>query len=288
MALRDRMAEFGFESNDDYEFQLRSLFAAQLPHLRCLNVSGESGRRKTAFAHALGQALEYPRMVYHDFGVPAPPPAPVFVTAEDKERPEPAEAPLTAFERAVVEACAFSEAERTLLILDQLQAADFRDQVRLYHFAQEREWSFGQASVRANVRNLLLLLISEQPLYHSLARISYRVWTDVSGGRFDYRPQDFDLGGDARELFAALGRLFEALGCVPTPTAMRRIVSDLAHRVRTPDQLRHALYAWIEGADRERLFAAGLEPPVREVTRALEAWLGLEEVVLRDPEPPPE
>ena len=280
------MAEFGFESNDDYEFQLRSLFAAQLSHLRCLHVAGESGRRKTAFAHALGQALEYPRIVYHDFSLPLPPPAPVFVTAEDKERPEPAEAPLSAFERAVVEACAFSEAERTLLILDQLQCADFREQVRLAHFVQEREWSVGQASVRANMRHLLVLLISEQPLYHSLARISYRVWTDAAGGRFDYRPQDFNLGGDARELFAALGRLFEALGCVPTPTAMRRIIGDLAQRVRTPDQLRHALFAWMEGVDRDRLFAAALEPQVREATRALEDWLGLEEVVLREPEPP--
>ena len=39
-------------------------------------------------------------------------------------------------------------------------------------------------------------------------------------------------------------------------------------------------------ARNRRLFAAALEPQVQDATRALEDWLGLEEVVLREPEPP--
>src|SRR5688572_30451393 len=103
--LRRRMAEFGFESNEDYEFPLRTLFDARIPHLRTLHVAGETGRRKTAFANALARALDYPHVLYHDFSVPEPPPPPIVITAEDQENPEPFEAPLTAFERIVTEAC---------------------------------------------------------------------------------------------------------------------------------------------------------------------------------------
>ena len=60
MTLKQRLADFGFESNEDYEFQLRLLFDAQIAHLRCVDISGDSGRRKTAFAQALARAVEQP------------------------------------------------------------------------------------------------------------------------------------------------------------------------------------------------------------------------------------
>jgi len=50
MSLRTKLAEFGFESNDDYDHALRCLFGQQQAHLRVLHVDGTAGRRKTAFA----------------------------------------------------------------------------------------------------------------------------------------------------------------------------------------------------------------------------------------------
>jgi hypothetical protein len=281
MTLRRRMAEFGFESNEDYEFQVRALFAARLDHLRCLAVCGESGRRKTAFANALAQALEYPHVVYHDFSLPeAPAPQVIVVGAEEQENPQPTEAPLSRFERAVVEACAFSEAARTVLVLDQLQVADFREQMRLNGFVRTSEWSLNNAAVRANPRNLLLVLISEQLLYHSLARVSYRVWTDARGSPFTLRPQDVGLGTDASALFDALAALFDALGGAPTPSEFARILDDLMQQVRTEDQLRHTLFGWTEHVDRAALAAPAIAPLLRRVVDALGTYLGAEEVVV--------
>jgi hypothetical protein len=288
MTLRRRMAEFGFESNEDYEFQVRALFAARLEHLRCLAVCGESGRRKTAFANALAQALEYPHVVYHDFLQPEPPaPQVIVVSAEDQDNPQPADLPLSRFERAVVEACAFSEAARTVLVLDQLQAADFREQMRINAFVRTSEWQLGNAAVRANPKNLLLVLISEQPLYHSLARVSYRVWTDARGSPFTLRPQDVGLGTDATALFDALAALFDAIGGAPTPSEFARILDDLTQHVRTEDQLRHTLFGWTEHADRAALASPAVAPLLRRVVDALSEWLGAEEVVVGgEPLPP--
>ena len=286
MTLRKRMAEFGFESNDDYEFQLRALFESRAANLRCLHVAGDSGRRKTAFAHALARALEYPHVVYHDFTVAEPPPAPIVLSEESKENPEPIEAPLTGFERAVTEACAFSEAARTVLIVDQLQAADFRDQTRLYHFVRTGEWDVAQVHVRANAKQMLVVLVSEAPLYHSLAKVSYRVWTDASGGRFEFRPEDFSLDQDARELFAALAALFEAVGSVPTPTEMQHILDDLLRFVRTDEQLRHTVFGWMERVDRAALASTAHAAVVRAAVDAVNAYVGLEEVELTEPREP--
>src|SRR5207342_848720 len=93
-----------------------------------------------AFAQALGPALDFTQVIYHDFAAPEPPAPAVPVVLEDGS-PGPTEAPLPVFERAMTEACAYSESAPTLLILDQLQAAHFNDQRRLYHFAMTREWT---------------------------------------------------------------------------------------------------------------------------------------------------
>jgi hypothetical protein len=279
------MAEFGFESNDDYEFQLRSLFTARLERVRCLHVAGESGRRKTAFANALAHALDYPRIVYHDFTAGEPnQPEVVIQVEEGATSHEPVEAPMRAFERAVTEACAYSEAERTILILDQLQAAEFQDQIHLVQFVNQGLWSAGAGSMRANSKHLLLVLISEQTLYHSLARVSYRVWTDASAGRFEFRPDEFKLGSDAQSLFAALAQLFEALGCAPTHGEFARILDDLLNQVRTAEQLRHCLFGWMERIDQGRLRSPGLSPRLEAAVQALNEYIGLDEVELRDEE----
>lgn len=279
MNLRRNLARHGFESNDDYEFPLRCLFDADVPHLRVLHVDGSGGRRKTAFANALAHALDYPHVLYYDFSRDdaPPPPQPVLLDDGSVGTPEPG---LTPFERVVTEACAYSEGARTILILDQLQAADFEDHIRLYQFASTREWTHSAGTVLANRRHLLVVLISEQPIYHSLAHISYRVWTDAQRAFLDYRPEEYGLGPDAQPLFVALGAVFEAASTSPTPSEFARLLDDLLHRVRSEDQLRQALFGWTEGVDRMRLYAPDVTPTLRAAIDALTLYLGHDEVEL--------
>ena len=276
MSLRHQLAAHGFESNDDYDFALRCLFESEHAAVRVLHVDGRAGRRKTAFANALAHALEYPHILYHDFlrEEPAPPP-PVLSPDDESGAPE---LPVPAFDRIVTEACAFSEGERTILVLDQLQAAPFSDQLRLYHFASTREWSGPTGTVSANPRHLLLVLLSEEPLYHSLAKASFRIWTDIGRAFLDYRPEDYGLARDALPLFHALAALFEALQASPTPSEYGRLLSDLLARVRSEDQLRQSIFGWTEGIDHERLFAADTIAPLRDVMRTLEAYLGVDHI----------
>lgn len=280
MSLRKKLAEHGFESNDDYEYPLRCLFEADVPHLRCVHVAGDSGRRKTAFANALAHALEYPHILYHDFTQPELASASIVVTSEDKEHPQPLEAPLTLFERSVTEACAYSEGARTILILDQLHTAEFRDHIRLYHFAQNREWGTAQGSVIANPKHLLLALISEQPLYHSLAKVSFRIHTDATRALLDYKPADFGLPRTAVEFMAELAQVFQALGASPTPSEYARILQDIHKTVRTEEQLRCTLYGWMENLDHAVLYAQPLQVPLAKSVHAINRYLGLEEIEL--------
>jgi len=277
MSLRRKLAEFGFESNDDYDHALRCLFGQDLGHLRVLHVDGNAGRRKTAFAQALGRALDYPHILYHDFSADevAAPAQPIVLDDGSLGVPE---APPSAFERVMTEACAYSEASPTLLILDQLQAAHFSDQARLYHFAMKREWTNPAGSATANARNLVLVLISEQPLYHSLAKCSYRVWTDAQRAFLDYRPSDFGLGPEAQSFFAALGGVCAALGAAPTPSEFANVVDDLVHRARSEEQIRQSLFGRIETLDRARLYAPELAAPLRALLGELERLLGADEV----------
>ncbi|MFW2373274.1 MAG: hypothetical protein ACN4GM_09140, partial [Gammaproteobacteria bacterium] len=72
--LKQRLAEYGFESRDNYDYEVQCLLDTPNDSIRCLNVDGDPGRRKTAFAHALGQALEYEHLLYYEFGCDSPQP----------------------------------------------------------------------------------------------------------------------------------------------------------------------------------------------------------------------
>ncbi|KFN44931.1 hypothetical protein [Arenimonas oryziterrae] len=281
MSLRRKLAEHGFESNDDYDHALRSLFGQEPDHLRVLHVDGLAGRRKTAFAQALGRALDYPHVLYHDFSGEEAPPAPFPVQLDDGST-GPVEPPLSGFERVMTEACAYSEAAQTLLILDQLQAAHFADQARLYHFVMKREWSNAAGTVHAHGKNLLLAVISEQPLYHSLAKCSYRVWTDAQRAFLDYRPGEFGLGVEAQGLFAAIATVCVALQAAPTPSEFAHLLSDLVRHARSEDQIRQSFFGRIENIDRPRLYSPELVVPLRDLLVELERLLGADEVILGD------
>lgn len=278
--LREKMAQHGFESNVDYAYHLRCLLSQPTDTIPALNVEGDSGRRKTAFATALASALEYPRRIYHDFTqANDPPPKVVPPRSRDEEGRE--EPPIPAFERAMSDACAFSEGEKTVLILDQLQAADFREHIRLYRFLTEHEWHFRDAVFAANPRNLVVLLIAEEALYHSLQKVSFSAWVPrASVGDTDYRPDDFGLGPEAESMMSALGSLFRELGVQPTPSEFQRLLHDIHHNVRTADELACSIYGWTEGIDRTLLMSDRIQRHVRELMPLIEEYVGVEHVEL--------
>lgn len=279
MSLRRKLAEHGFESNDDYEHAIRCLLEQPGERLRVLHVDGLAGRRKTAFAQALGAALAYPKVLYHDFSDAAPAPAPR-AAPPDPAVPGTDEPPLGPFERAMTEACAYSEAEPTLLILDQLHEAPFAEHLRLHRFAESREWSNALGTVQAHARNFLLVLLSEQPLYHSLARCSFRVWTDAQRAWQDFRPTDHGLGPEATALFEALAGLFEVLAAAPTPSEFTQLLDDVLHRVRSEDMLRQSVFGRVEQVERARLYSPEALPRLRGVLDEVERLLGAEHVEL--------
>ncbi len=267
--LRHLMSDFGFESNDDYEYQMRCFLNAPGRELRCLNIEGDMERRKTAFANALAGALEYDHVLFHDFSQPE---APQEVETDQEQ------APLSAFDRTVSEACAYSEANTTILIIDQLQQADFRHHIRLNTFVRTAQWSYPLATLTANPRNFLLFLVSEEPLYHSLQKVSFRLWTDPGTSQVAYQAQEFGLEPAAAPVFAALSALFSQLEVTPTPSEMQRVIDDLLSRAHTADFLRHSIYGWTEGVDHAALYGVEIKPAVDQVLAAVSAYLGVDEI----------
>ncbi len=284
MSLRKKLAEFGFESNEDYDFAVRTLLESENNSVRTAELVGAVARRKTAFAHALGLALAYPHRLYHDFSRPQVAESPAPTREEDDENIDTGDrrdaVPLNAFERILTEACAFSESSRTVLILDQLQACDFADQLRLFQFIQSGTWSDRGGSVIAHRRNLLVLLISTEALYHSLQKCSFRIYSDASAGIFDFKPEDFGLGANTQALIDAFAALFDALHCQPTRGEFERILRDCEARVRTVEQLRICVFGRIENLDRGALYDAALMPIINRLLHELTELLGIEVVSL--------
>lgn len=273
MSLRRRLADFGFESNVDYDYALRCLFDAETGHLRVLHVDGRGGRRKTAFASALGHALDYPHILYHDFSRANPPAAASADPLDDGSLGN-SETALTPLERVVSEACAYSEGARTLLILDQLQNAEFADQRQLVAFASSGQWVARGGTLLAHRRNLLLVLITEDTLYHSLARLAYRIWTDSERAPFDFRCEDFGLPADAAELLHTLSKLFATLGASPTQSEMRRLLDDVLQRVHSEEQLRQSIFGWTEDLERARLYSPDVTADLVAVVDAIGRYHG--------------
>ncbi len=279
-SLREKMADFGFESNDDYAFQVNCLLKGSFSGIRCLDIQGDSKRRKTAFATALADAMEFPHVIYHDFSERRPPPPGVTLPSSKDElgRSQPAIQPI---DQRFAEACGLSEGEGTILILDQIQAADFREHIRLYQFVTSYEWTFLNATHHANPKYLLLFLISEEPLYHSLQKNSFRVWVGaVSNRQIPYQPEDFGLDEDIRPVMEELAELFRTLGMSPTHSEYASILADIHRRARSREELRHSIYGWMEGVDRTTLFSEETAPLLDATLDAVHRYLGLDEVEL--------
>ena len=279
-SLQRKMADFGFESNDDYEYHLRCLMNSQFNGIKTVNIEGHKGRRKTAFANALGLALKYPNLLYYDFTQKSEAEGKVIIPPSEDEHGI-SEPPVSDFDHVMSEACAFSEGEQTVLILDQLQFADFKDHIRIYHFIKSCEWSYGDNSLKANIKNLLLLLISDDPLYHSLQKCSFRVWINaVSSAQKEYSPADFQLNDDVLPTMEALACVFDKLAMAPTHSEYKNILNDIHLNVHTEQELIHSLYGWMEGINRELLYSQKMHTLLSQVIDKIQQYHGMDEVVI--------
>lgn len=279
-SLREKLAENGFESNDDYEFQIRCLLESPTRGIRALNIMGDGERRKTAFANALAHSLDVSHVLYHDFTDENPPLPDVILPPSRDElgREEPDIEPL---DQIVSEACAQSEGEPTVLILDQLHAADFREHIRIHRLISKGYWTVRDGRYFANPRHLLVFLISDEPLYHALQNESFRIWINrLSERHLSYEPVEFGLGPEAQPLFGALAELFRALRTAPTRSELIRLLCDLQLHVRTAAHLRLSLYGRIEGIDRQTLAAPEQQERLVRVVDAAQTLLVSEHIEL--------
>ena len=275
--LREKLAEYGFDSPENHDYAVQCFLGNPSQTVRCLNIEGDAGRLRTAFAHALAQVLESRHVLYFEFGAELRQPQVIRVAEGVELPPEP---PTSAFDRVMTEACALSEAETTVLILDQMHKAVFREQIRLFEFIKTNIWAYSDVRFYANVSNLQIYFISSEPMYHSLQQHSFKIWISAQSqaGHF---PAATDVGLDVGSALwlDALNKLLEQLGVTPSLQQYRRLLFDVANNVRNREQLRVSIYGWIENVDFHRLYTAALQPYQDAVLDALLASLGVAEEI---------
>jgi hypothetical protein len=275
--LKQQLAEYGFESREDYDYAVQCLLNSHTENIRCLNVDGDPGRRKTAFAHALAQVMDVGHVLYYEFGTEKTLSQIVRVVDGEDVSEEP---PTQPFDRVMTEASTLSEAEKTILILDQLQLAPFQQHIRLYEFIKSKQWSYSDVSFYANSANLLIFIISSEPLYHSLQQISFRIWVGAQAESMDkLQPDELGLDEGCREWLEALSALLFELGCTPSISECQKLTYDIERYVRTEEQLRISIFGWIENIDRKRLNSRPVAVYVRKVMTAVEDNLSIQEEI---------
>lgn len=275
--LNKKLAEYGFESRESYDYAIQRFLQNPTDNIRCLNIDGDPGRRKTAFAHALAQAMAFDHVLYFEFGMDKPVPQVVRVRDGEEVAEEP---PTSPFDRIMTEACALSEAEKTVLILDQMHLAEFRQHIRLYEFTKSKTWAYSDVKFYANAANLQVFLISSEPVYHSLQQASFRIWISALGGDPEVvRPEDLGLDEASREWLEPLNELFNQLGVSPSLSEYKKLAHDIEQSVRTIDELKTSIFGWIENIDRQRFASHSIELPLLRVMDAIEASLGIQEEI---------
>lgn len=275
--LKATLADFGFESHEDYSFAVKQLYRPN-NKINCLHLCGDGGRRKTAFAHALGNTLDFEHTFYHDFSQQTEP-EPQLILPEPKDKDTPRETPISALDRVVSDACAFSEAENTLLVFDQLQQADYRHQVRIYQLITTMQWQYPKNRFHANPDNLFILLISEDTLYHALQKVSFRLWIGQAGYHPDF-PSATELQRDNKiqPVLDALAKVFKQLKITPTPGELKNILQDIEHIIHTETELAHSIYGWTEGIEREQLYQPEILQLLNQVLREMDIYFGIEQL----------
>ncbi len=274
--LQKKLAEFGFESNDDYQFQLDCFFSAKHKNLPLLIIEGDQQRRKTAFANALAQALEYPHILYYDFSQQEAADGKVQLPEIEDENGIKAK-PVSDFDYVMSEACAHSEAEQTIMILDQLHLTDFKNHIRLYHFVRNFYWEYPGMSLRANPEKFILILISKDEIYHSLQKSGFRIWVNPSHQKQHFQARDFNLDDSLNPVIESLDAVFNQLGMFPTISEYHHILHDIQFNIKNEQHLIHSIYGWTETIQLDMLQTEKIYPLLQAVIKTLHQYWQVDE-----------
>jgi hypothetical protein len=275
--LKPLLAQYGFSSDESYDHAVRCFLTSQGDTMRCLNVDGNSGRRRTAFANALAHSLGADQVLYYEFGREKPVPQIIRIQEGEEIIEEP---PVEAFDRILTEACAQSEAEHTVLILDQLHKTQFLNHIRLYEFIKTGVWAYSDVQYQANMQNIKLFLISDEKLYHSLHTVSFRVRVNEHDSQsVKLMASDLGLNEDDCDWFLPLQNLLSALGVTPTHDEYRKLIYDIEQQVRNAHQLKITLYGWLEKVDWEDLEAEKIQPYLEKTLDAIQQSLEIQEEI---------
>ena len=275
--LKPLLAQYGFTSEESYDHAVKCFLTNPTKSIRCLNVDGDCGRRRTAFANSLAYALGAEHVLYYEFGKDKPVPQIIRIQEGEEVVEDP---PVEALDRILTEACAQSEADDTVLVLDQLQKTQFLNHIRLQEFIRTGIWSYSDVQYQANTQNLKVFLISEEPLYHSLQAESFRLW--VSGGNEAYSDivaTDLGVDEDVCTWFAPLQKLLDQLNLAPTLNEYKRLIYDIEQQVRSEHQLKVSLFGWLEGAQWERIQGEELKPYLEDVLNEIQLGLEIHEEI---------
>jgi hypothetical protein len=279
-SLQDRLAEYGFDSRQNHDYSVERFLTAPTDNIRCLNVDGDNqgGRRKTAFAHALAQALGVDHVLYFEFGVEESSRPQVVRVQQGEDVPQ--EPPTQPFDRVMTESCALSEADKTVLIIDQMHKAPFREHIRLFEFIKSKLWTYSDVRFFANPVNLHIFMISGEPLYSALQQHCFRIWI-AAGTEQTVYPTHLELGlpEESSGWLSALNRLLEHLGGCPSMSEYQRLIHDVERHVRTADELKASIYGWLGNVDRARLYGRATIPLVDEVMQALASGMEIQEEI---------
>ena len=275
--LKPGLSQHGFTSTESYDHAVQCFLTNPTENIRCLNIDGDCGRRRTAFAHALANTLEASQVIYYEFGKDKPVPQIIRVLEGEEVVEEP---PVDALDRVLTEACAQSEAEKTVLILDQLHKTQFLNHIRLFEFLQTGKWRYSDVQYQANMLNLRVFLISDEALYHSLQSSAFRIWINNSN-KASLRVSATDLGlqEDECSWLNALEILLNKLKLSPTLEEYQRLAFDIEQHVRSEQQLKVSLFGWLENVDREQLESDELLPYLHDVLQAIQQGLDVHEEI---------
>ena len=266
-SLKSLLSQNGFTSSESYDHAVQCFLSNPTDHIRCMYVDGDCGRKRTAFAHALANALRAPQIMYYEFGKDKAVPQIIRIQDGEEIIEEP---PVEALDRILTEACAQSEAEPTVLILDQLHKTQFLNHIRLYEFLQTGLWRYSDVQFQANLSNLSVFLISDEPLYHSLQSCSFRLWiSEANRAVITVSAEDLGLNEQNCQWLQPVQKLLGEINLSPTLEEYQRLAFDIEQHVHNKQQLKVSLFGWLENIDRKQLESEGLQAYLDDVLEAI-------------------
>lgn len=276
-SLKSRLSQYGFTSGESYDHGVQCFLRNPTQHIRCLHIDGDCGRRRSAFGHALANALQAPQVIYYEFGKDKQV-AQIIRIQEGEEIIE--EPPVDALDRVLTEACAQSEAEKTVLVLDQLHKTPFLNHIRLYEFLQSGLWQYSDVQYQANITNLSVYLISDEPLYHSLQSCSFRLWiNEANRTRVNISAADLGLNEESGSWLPLLQKLMLKMQLAPTLDEYQHLAFDIEQHVHSLSQLKVSLFGWVENIDRVELESDALKTCLNDVLEAILRGKGVPEEI---------